>query len=88
MKGKLITHRIELGYTSVAEPLSIEDVVNDLEDCCARYAEYPERVILWAHQWEWMTKNVDNTGGYLYGAPDDRVGYKAIIGVPVRIANA
>jgi len=88
MKGKLITRRIELDYTTVAEPLPIEAVMADIEECCTRYFEYPEVVVLWEHQWDWMTRHVDNTGSYMYGAPDERVGYKSIIGIRVRFANA
>lgn len=88
MIGKLVSRCIELDYTAVAAPLSIESVIADINEHYAKYCASPEIIVLWEHQWNWMTKDVDNTGSYLCGTPDDRIGYKAIIGIRVRMANA
>lgn len=88
MKANLITKQITLDYTGVAEPLKIEDVAADISEVNAYRYESPELIVLWEHQWDWLTKDVDNRGSYLFGrAPDERIGYKAIYGVTVRFAN-
>lgn len=75
-------------YTGVAAPLMFKQIDDDIIAVAASaYAQAPSELVMWQHQWDWLAKGVDNTGAYLFGEPDSRVGYKAVFGVPVRIAN-
>jgi hypothetical protein len=85
--GKLTKLGIALDYTATARPLTVELIEEDINELVLHYDAYPDEIVLWEHQWNWMTKDVDNTGSYLCGAPDARVGYKSIVGTRVRIAN-
>lgn len=86
MIGRMSRGDITLDYTHICSPVSADDVGKDICEvyssalCC-------NEVVLWEHQWDWMTKDVDQRGVCtLCGArePDSRFGHKTVWGVRVR----
>lgn len=74
-----------LVYTTLARPLSVEQIHADIDALALEDNKFPERIEMWEYQWDWITKGIDNTGSYLWGEPDKRIGYKSVFGVPVTV---
>lgn len=47
----------DLGYLSVAEPLTFEHIHDDIEKLALDDRE-PRKIILWHHQWDWLVKSL------------------------------
>lgn len=82
--GKVTLREPVIDYTEVAQPLTVDDIADDLARTTARYALHVGSIIMWEHQWDWLIKDIDNRG-IGPGRPDERVGYKMILGVKVEI---
>lgn len=97
MKANLITKKITLDYTSVAEPLKIEDVAADISEANAYHYQEPDCILVWEHQADWLVKQTGTVAIYTHGF-DNRIGdtgtpggngrrIHTIYGVEVRYAN-
>lgn len=84
VRAKTTVWETVLSYTTIAAPLSLEQISVDISEVY-RLDKSPAKIEMWQHQWDWLTKDVDNTGSYLFGAPDMRVGYKSLYGIPVTV---
>ncbi len=45
-----------LDYTEWAPPLSIEAVKGDIDAYESQFCRAPNKIIVWVHQWEYLTK--------------------------------
>lgn len=84
IRAKTTVWETVLSYTTLARPLSVEQIHDDI-DVLHRENKFPEKIEMWEYQWDWITKGVDNSGGYLYGERDLRIGYKSVFGIPVTV---
>lgn len=48
--------QIALDYTKIAEPLAVDDILSNLQDCYAAHCRSAAKIIMWEHQWDYITK--------------------------------
>ena len=49
-----------LDYTTYAPPLTVDDIRRDLDAHCCAHLDYPSKIVLWVHQWDYLTKEHRN----------------------------
>lgn len=49
-----------LDYTTYAPPLTVDDIWRDVDAHCCAHLDYPSKIVLWVHQWDYLTKEHDN----------------------------
>lgn len=45
-----------LDYTKIAEPLAADDILSNRQDYYAAHYRYVDKIIMWEHQWDYITK--------------------------------
>lgn len=84
IRAKTTVWETVLDYTTIAQPLHLDQIQKDIT-ALSEEDKYPEKIEMWEHQWDYLIKGIDNTGSYLYGKPNENVGYKSIWGIPVMV---
>lgn len=51
---------VALDYTDWAPPITVDDVRRDIDAYCCAHLEAPEKIIVWVHQWDYLTKEHDH----------------------------
>lgn len=47
---------VALDYTTFAPPLSVDDIRRDVDAYATEHLGYPAKIIVWVHQWDYLTK--------------------------------
>lgn len=61
MLAKLRTRIAVLDFTDVAIPLTFDEIHADINQVLVEYSVNPEKIVLWQHQWDWLTKSIPTT---------------------------
>lgn len=56
MIGKLITRCITLDYTTVARPIDVDAIIDDIRAARSSMGSEPEKIVMWEHQLDWIKK--------------------------------
>lgn len=48
----------DLGYQYVAEPLTFEHILKDIQTLAEHHNREPRKIVLWRHQWDWLVKSL------------------------------
>lgn len=91
MIGQLNPEVVRIDYTKIAEPLTSEQIADDISECDVRYMR-PEELVMWEHQLDWLAKPHFGKGkraSYWQAIGDDAPNIPRppeIFGIPVRLA--
>lgn len=88
MLAKLVTRVVKLDYTTVAEPLTFDQIHNDITEVEIKYFGEPDEIVLWGHQWDWLVKSLPSErirAEYILSLHEEPV--STIWGVPVTVKS-
>lgn len=72
-----------LDYTEWAPPLTAEVVLHDIQAHQAQSYRTPSKIIMWVHQWDYLTKRCANLKPYVIeNAELDGIGLKVTMRPP------
>lgn len=92
---------VALDYTEFAPPLTADDVRRDLDEHYLSHCKYPDKIVVWVHQWDYLTKKyahlkpayileraeLDDVGLYVTMRPAKSSDGGTLWGVPVEVLD-